>query len=52
MTWMPHPADDRTGAVRETDPRGTAERVPLPPFTALPSAPERPFRPTQVFRRP
>jgi len=51
--WVPGGvADDHTTAAQETDPQGAAERVPLPRFGALPPTPERPFRPTEVFRRP
>ena len=51
--WAPSGvADDRAAAVEETGPQDPAKRVPLPPFAALPPAPERPFRPTEVFRRP
>ncbi|MFD8381608.1 DUF6087 family protein [Streptomyces sp. NPDC059679] len=51
--WTPSGvADDHAAAVQETGPHDAAERVPLPRFGALPPAPERPFRPTEVFRRP
>ncbi|WP_409003447.1 DUF6087 family protein [Streptomyces ipomoeae] len=50
--WTPSGvADDHATAVRETGRYDAAERVPLPRFGALPPAPERPFRPTEVFRR-
>lgn len=51
--WAPSGvAVDQAAAVEETGPQDAAERVPLPRFAALPPAPERPFRPTEVFRRP
>ncbi|MGW0711840.1 DUF6087 family protein [Streptomyces sp. NPDC002643] len=51
--WVPSGvADDHATASEDVDSRGAAERVPLPRFTALPPAPERPWRPTEVFRRP
>ncbi|WP_405889555.1 DUF6087 family protein (plasmid) [Streptomyces sp. NBC_01136] len=50
--WAPAGvADDQATAAQETSPQDVAERVPLPRFSALPSAPE-PWRPTQVWRRP
>ncbi|WP_055525079.1 DUF6087 family protein [Streptomyces graminilatus] len=51
--WTPSAvADDQATAVRETGPWDAAGRVCLPRLAALPPAPERPFRPTEVFRRP
>ncbi|WP_327346027.1 DUF6087 family protein [Streptomyces europaeiscabiei] len=51
--WTPSGvADDYATAAQETGPQDAAERVPLPRFAALPPAPERPFRPTEEFRRP
>ncbi|WP_406431886.1 DUF6087 family protein [Streptomyces sp. NBC_00631] len=50
--WTPSGvADDHATAAQETGPQDEAERVPLPRFPALPPAPERPFRPTQEWRR-
>ncbi|MER6562392.1 MULTISPECIES: DUF6087 family protein [unclassified Streptomyces] len=50
--WTPSGvAEDHATAAQETA-MDAAERVPLPRFSALPPALERPFRPTQVFRRP
>ncbi|MEU9438144.1 DUF6087 family protein [Streptomyces sp. NPDC048252] len=51
--WVPAGvAEDHATAGQEVGPQDAAERVALPRFSALPPAPERPFRPTQVFRRP
>ncbi|MFI1703091.1 DUF6087 family protein [Streptomyces griseoruber] len=51
--WTPSGVtDDHATAVEETGPQDEAESVALPRFSALPPAPERPFRPTQVWRRP
>ncbi|WP_443041116.1 DUF6087 family protein [Streptomyces sp. B21-102] len=48
----PGVAEDHAAAGQESDSRDAAERVSLSRFSVLPPAPERPFRPTQVFRRP
>ncbi|MFH8500668.1 DUF6087 family protein [Streptomyces coeruleorubidus] len=49
--WIPSGvADDQAVAAQESA-QDAAERVALPRFNALPPAPERPFRPTEVFRR-
>ncbi|MGW2621078.1 DUF6087 family protein [Streptomyces sp. NPDC001500] len=51
--WVPAGvAEDHATGAQECGPRDAAERVPLPRFSALPPAPEWPFRPTRVFRRP
>ncbi|MFJ2895827.1 DUF6087 family protein [Streptomyces sp. NPDC087218] len=50
--WVPSGvAEDRAAALEETGPQNAAERVRLPPSSALPSAPE-PWRPTEEFWRP
>ncbi|MFE7617491.1 DUF6087 family protein [Streptomyces sp. NPDC057496] len=50
--WVPSGvAEDRAAALKETGPQDAAERVRLPPSSALPPAPE-PWRPTEKFRRP
>lgn len=51
--WVPAGvAEDHATAARESGPQDAAERVSLPRFGGLPPAPERPFRPARVFRRP
>ncbi len=51
--WIPAGvAEDHATGAQECGLQDAAGRVPLPRFSALPPAVERPFRPTQVFRRP
>lgn len=51
--WAPSGVTaDHQDAAQETDPATAAARVPLPLFSQLPPAPEHPWRPTEVFRRP